>query len=121
MSLTRAKRTEEAVAAYERLFQFDETTDQDRMDYAAALIRKSEWGQAKEQLSLVPPTVETFQRYRLEDGILCRSSTAHGGAAQGASVRGLRRSDTGAAGGGDIPGPGTRLPEHPGRFLPSQA
>lgn len=66
MSLTRAKRTEEAVAAYERLFQFDDTIDQDRIDYAAALIRKSEWKGAKQQLSLVPPTVETFQRYRLE-------------------------------------------------------
>lgn len=65
-SLDRAKRTEEAAVAYEKLMVFEDATDQDRIDYAAALIRKNDWAGAKEQLSLVPPTIETFQRYRLE-------------------------------------------------------
>lgn len=65
-SLTRAKRTEEAAIAFEKLVNFEGSTDQDRVDYAAALIRKNEWKAAKDQLNLVPPTMETFQRYRLE-------------------------------------------------------
>jgi len=65
-SLARAKRSEEANAVYETIVASGEATDQDRMDYAESLIRTSNWDEAAKQLNKVPPTVETFQRYRLE-------------------------------------------------------
>jgi Flp pilus assembly protein TadD len=34
--------------------------------WADALIRSNEWGRAKEVLDTIPPTHETFDRYRLE-------------------------------------------------------
>ena len=65
-SLARAKRSEEANAVYEIIVASGEATNKDRMDYAESLIRTSEWKAAEAQLNAVPPTVETFQRYRLE-------------------------------------------------------
>ena len=65
-SLARAKRSEEANAVYEIIVASGEATNKDRMDYAESLIRTSEWKAAEVQLNAVPPTVETFQRYRLE-------------------------------------------------------
>lgn len=65
-SLARAKRSEEANAVYEIIVESGEATNKDRMDYAESLIRTSEWKAAEAQLNAVPPTVETFQRYRLE-------------------------------------------------------
>lgn len=65
-SLVRAKRGPEAVIAYRKVMKSDKSTDQDRVDYASALIRTNDWKGAKAQLNLVPPTMETFQRYRLE-------------------------------------------------------
>ena len=65
-SLARAKRSEEANAVYEIIVATGEATNKDRMDYAESLIRTSEWKAAEAQLNTVPPTVETFQRYRLE-------------------------------------------------------
>lgn len=66
VSLVRAKRAQEAVAIYDQLDQVDGLGAQDRVDYAEALIRANDWPGAKAQLNLVPPTLETFQRYRLE-------------------------------------------------------
>lgn len=65
-SLARAKRSTEAGAAYEKLFASSEANDQDRINYAETLVRAGEWTAAKAQLNQVPPTIETFQRYRLE-------------------------------------------------------
>ena len=65
-SLARAKRSEEANAVYEIIVASGEATNKDRTDYAESLIRTSEWKAAEAQLNAVPPTVETFQRYRLE-------------------------------------------------------
>ncbi|MEY8843341.1 tetratricopeptide repeat protein [Cribrihabitans sp. XS_ASV171] len=65
-SLTRARRNTEAAAAWARVVKLDGSTDEDRVDYADALIRNGEWGPAKEVLDRVPPTHETFKRYRLE-------------------------------------------------------
>ena len=65
-SLARAKRSEEANAVYEVIIESGEATNKDRMDYAESLIRTSEWKAAEAQLNAVPPTIETFQRYRLE-------------------------------------------------------
>ena len=65
-SLIRAKRATEAVPVYEKLLEHKDATDQDRIDYAEALIRTNRWKDAAAQLNKVPPTVETYQRYRLE-------------------------------------------------------
>jgi Tfp pilus assembly protein PilF len=65
-SLVRAKRAQEAVEIYKQLDTANELAAQDRVDYAEALVRSSNWKDAKIQLDRVPPTLETFQRYRLE-------------------------------------------------------
>ncbi|MCP5086826.1 MAG: tetratricopeptide repeat protein [Rhodobacteraceae bacterium] len=65
-SLIRAKRSTEAVPVFEKLIAHKEATHQDRIDYADALIRTNDWKGAEAQLNQVPPTIETFQRYRLE-------------------------------------------------------
>ncbi|MAX74901.1 MAG: hypothetical protein CMH66_14785 [Nioella sp.] len=65
-SLIRARMHTEGAAAWARVVASDEVTDQDRVDYADALIRTNDWDGAEEQLDLVPPTFETYERYRLE-------------------------------------------------------
>lgn len=65
-SLSRAKRSEEADIVFKIIIDSGEATDTDRMDYAESLIRSGEWKAAEQQLNAVPPTVETFKRYRLE-------------------------------------------------------
>ncbi|WP_299554300.1 tetratricopeptide repeat protein [uncultured Tateyamaria sp.] len=66
ISLVRAKRYTEASSAYAKLVKLDGVTNDDRVDFADALLRSGDWAQAEEQLDKVPPTVETFKRYRLE-------------------------------------------------------
>ena len=65
-SLIRAKRTTEAVPVWKRIVAHDESTSDDRVDYADALIRAGEWEEAETELDQVPPTFETYKRYRLE-------------------------------------------------------
>lgn len=65
-SLVRAKRYTEAVPAYAKLTKLDGVTNEDRVDYADALLRSGDWARAEEVLDEVPPTFETFKRYRLE-------------------------------------------------------
>lgn len=65
-SLIRAKRPTEAVAAYADLITTPGATNEDRVEYADALIRANEWARAEEELNRIPPTYETFERYRLE-------------------------------------------------------
>jgi Flp pilus assembly protein TadD len=66
VSLVRAKRATEAGPVFQNLLEASDSTDQDRIDYADALIRANNWKEAEAQLNRVPPTVETYQRYRLE-------------------------------------------------------
>lgn len=66
MSLIRAKRPTEAVAAWKVVVDSPEATNEDRVEYADALIRASKWDEAEMVLSSIPPTHETFKRYRLE-------------------------------------------------------
>ena len=66
MSLTRARRPTEAVAAWGRVTAMPGATDDDRLGHADALIRAGEWDRAKTVLDSIPPTYETFDRYRLE-------------------------------------------------------
>ena len=65
-SLVRAHRASEAVLVYEKIVAAESVTSEDRVNYADALIRTNEWKAAEAQLNLVPPTHETYQRYRLE-------------------------------------------------------
>ena len=65
-SLIRARRSSEAVQVYAELVQSSEATNEDRVNYADALIRINEWKKAEAQLDKVPPTYETYKRYRLE-------------------------------------------------------
>ncbi|WP_317057266.1 tetratricopeptide repeat protein [Roseovarius rhodophyticola] len=65
-SLVRAKRNTEAVAAWKRVSEHKDATNDDRVDFADALIRNNDWERADQVLDAVPPTFETFKRYRLE-------------------------------------------------------
>jgi Flp pilus assembly protein TadD len=65
-SLIRAKRPTEAAAAWAQVVEHPEVTNDDRIGYADALIRSNDWTRAKQVLDTVPPTHETFERYRLE-------------------------------------------------------
>ena len=65
-SLVRAKRPEEAIAVYTDMEQKGEIEAIDRLKFAEALIQSSEWQRAKHQLDQIPPTIENFDRYRLE-------------------------------------------------------
>jgi Flp pilus assembly protein TadD len=65
-SLVRAKRYTEAVAAFGKVLKLKGVTNDDRVDYADALLRSGDWARAETQLNTVPPTFETFKRYRLE-------------------------------------------------------
>ncbi|WP_420558257.1 tetratricopeptide repeat protein [Roseovarius sp.] len=65
-SLIRAKRHTEAVAAWQNVVEHEKSTNDDQVEFADALIRNNEWKRADEVLDAVPPTHETFKRYRLE-------------------------------------------------------
>ncbi|SHJ13598.1 tetratricopeptide repeat protein [Wenxinia saemankumensis] len=65
-SLVRAGRIPEAVAAYTQLVALPAATEEDRVAYAGALIRNNSWDRAESVLDAIPPTVETFDRYRFE-------------------------------------------------------
>lgn len=65
-SLVRAGNSSEAVPVWEEVAQSDEGTDADRVDWADALIRTNEWDSAEGVLDQIPPTFETYKRYRLE-------------------------------------------------------
>jgi len=65
-SLIRAKRHTEGAAAYGKLIKMQGATNDDQVDYADALIRSGDWAGAERVLDDVPPTFETYKRYRLE-------------------------------------------------------
>lgn len=66
MSLIRAKRNTEGVAAWRKVTGMPQAQPSDRVELADALIRNGDWDDAKQTLDSVPPTHETFKRYRLE-------------------------------------------------------
>ena len=65
-SLVRAKRAAEGVAAWQRVTSMPGATPNDHVEHADALIRSGDWATAEKVLDQVPPTHETFKRYRLE-------------------------------------------------------
>jgi Tfp pilus assembly protein PilF len=66
MSLIRAGQPARAVPVWKQVVASREVTDQDRIDLADALIRSNDWDEAEKVLDTIPPTVETYERYRLE-------------------------------------------------------
>lgn len=65
-SLVRAKKPAAAASAWKAVVGMPGATSEDRVDYADALIRSNNWDAAEAQLDRIPPTHETFKRYRLE-------------------------------------------------------
>jgi Flp pilus assembly protein TadD len=65
-SLIRAGQPTEAVGLWAGIAARREATNEDRVAHADALIRTNQWGEAEAVLATVPPTFETFERYRLE-------------------------------------------------------
>lgn len=65
-SQVRAKQNTEAAATWAKVVTMEETTNSDRVEYADSLIRAGNWEKAESVLDGVPPTHETFKRYKLE-------------------------------------------------------
>ena len=66
LSLIRAKRVTEGVGAWNRVVEHEDATSTDKTNLADALIRAGQWERAEETLNSIPPTHETFERYKLE-------------------------------------------------------
>ena len=56
----------EAAAVLTDIIASPEGTDADRLALADIQIRSNDWAQAEATLNAIPPTVESFERYRLE-------------------------------------------------------
>lgn len=65
-SLVRAGKPTEAATIWASLVNSTEGTAEDRVGYAESLVRQNKWDEAAAELNRVPPTHETFERYRLE-------------------------------------------------------
>jgi Flp pilus assembly protein TadD len=65
-SLIRAQKSSEAVQVWREVVAHPEATAEDRVMLADALIRSNQWDAAKAELNQIPPTHESFDRYRLE-------------------------------------------------------
>jgi Flp pilus assembly protein TadD len=65
-SLTRAQKPTEAATVWREVVAHPENTPEDRVMLADALIRGNQWDAAKAELNLIPPTHESFDRYRIE-------------------------------------------------------
>jgi Flp pilus assembly protein TadD len=65
-SLVRAQKPTEAAQIWRQVADSAEATPEDRVMLADALIRANQWPEAKAELNQIPPTHETFDRYRLE-------------------------------------------------------
>jgi len=65
-SLIRAGRAAEAATVWASIANSPQGQPEDRVALADALIRQNEWEKAAAELNRIPPTHETFERYRLE-------------------------------------------------------
>ncbi|MGB3279363.1 MAG: hypothetical protein WBA92_09240 [Pseudorhodobacter sp.] len=66
MSLVRAKQPEAASTVWAEVVADKDATNDDRVAYADSLIRSNNWKRAEAELNKIPPTHETFERYKLE-------------------------------------------------------
>ncbi|WP_386679879.1 tetratricopeptide repeat protein [Loktanella sp. R86503] len=65
-SLVRANRASEGVTTWKLVVSNPESNLDDRVEMAEAQIRANTWDDAAATLNAIPPTHETFDRYRLE-------------------------------------------------------
>lgn len=65
-SLIRAQKPDDAIVAWQNVLALKDSTDDDKVDLADAQIRANKWDDAKATLNTIPPTHETFKRYKLE-------------------------------------------------------
>lgn len=65
-SLIRAQKPTEAAQVMRQVVAHPEATPDDRVMLADALIRSNMWDEARAELNQIPPTHESFDRYRLE-------------------------------------------------------
>jgi Flp pilus assembly protein TadD len=65
-SLIRAQRPNEAAKVWTQVIAMPEATQDDKVQLADAQIRSNDWKAAEATLNTIPPTHETFQRYKLE-------------------------------------------------------
>lgn len=65
-SLIRAGRNPDGAAAWEIVTTHEDAENTDRVELADALIRNNRWDDAAATLNTIPPTYESFKRYRLE-------------------------------------------------------
>ncbi|MFM7656108.1 MAG: tetratricopeptide repeat protein [Paracoccaceae bacterium] len=65
-SHVRAGQPAQAVTVWGQVVTHPEATLDDRVALADALIRSNDWDRAAAELNKIPPTHETFERYRLE-------------------------------------------------------
>lgn len=66
VSYVRAKRYTEAAGAWKLVTEHPDTVPEDSVNRADSLIRSGDWATAETVLDTIPPTHETFGRYRLE-------------------------------------------------------
>lgn len=65
-SLVRGGKSAEGASVWADVIAMPGATNEDRVEYADALIRAGDWQKAQAQLNTIPPTYETYSRYRLE-------------------------------------------------------
>lgn len=65
-SLNRANKPTEAVAVWTEVVTSIDGTNADRVELAGTYIRINAWDKAAAELNQVPPTYETYERYRYE-------------------------------------------------------
>jgi Flp pilus assembly protein TadD len=65
-SLVRAGRADEGVTTWKLVIMHPDSNLDDRVEMAEAQIRANSWDDAAATLNAIPPTHETFDRYRLE-------------------------------------------------------
>lgn len=65
-SLVRGGKNAEGARVWGEVVVMPGATNEDRVEYSDALIRAGDWKAAQVQLNAIPPTYETYSRYRLE-------------------------------------------------------
>ena len=65
-SLVRAGRSSESVPVWRQVLAHPDATNDDRVLMADTYIRANNWAEAEAVLNTIPPTHESFDRYRLE-------------------------------------------------------
>lgn len=65
-SLIRARKPLEGAKVWAEVAASAEGTNDDKVELADAYIRSNEWAKAETTLNTIPPTHETYERYRLE-------------------------------------------------------